>query len=232
MRRLAASLVGICGIAVCVLAAQQSSTPISPSEAGNHRGEVVTVCGHPAGFECSSTGTVFNVVDATQLVFRVHIPKTSRRQFGVRLEDRFAQRNVCATGTVDPVESFTQIVVTTVQQFALASGQAPPETVFAPTAYRLGCDPDVLSPKIKKSVKPNYTAEALAAGISGKVELRGVVGADGRVGDVIVVRSLERGLDREAVRAAKGFQFEPATLDGMVVPVVAAFEIEFTIKSR
>ena len=47
-----------------------------------------------------------------------------------------------------------------------------------------------------------------------------------------MVRSLERGLDREAVRAAKGFQFEPATLDGVVVPVVAAFEIEFTIKSR
>ena len=46
-----------------------------------------------------------------------------------------------------------------------------------------------------KEVKPTYTPEAMAKNIQGSVLLKSVVLADGRVGDVAVVRSLDSELD-------------------------------------
>ena len=232
MRNYATSLMATVASTLVALAQTTAPPVISPSQANGHRGETVTVCGRPAGFVCSKDGTAFNFPDPNGALFRVEILKANRRQFGLRLEDRFGQRNVCATGQVEPFGTSNQIVVTAVDNFVLEKDQPPPVPVFGPTAYRPDCDPDVMLPTLKRAVKPNYTAEALAAGISGKVGLRGVVETNGRVGDVIVIRSIERGLDIEAARAAKQFEFEPGTLDGIAVPVVVAFEIEFSIKSK
>jgi len=215
-----------------VLAQQDTQPALTPAQASAHRGETVTVCGHPDGFVCSLVGTAFNFAVSNELIFRVFIPKASRRQFGPRLEDRFAQRSVCATGSIDPFGQSSQIVVSSVENLVIESGQSPPATVFGPSAYRPDCDPGVESPRLKRSAPPRYTAEALAAGVQGTVTLRGIVEKNGQIGDVIVVRSLDRGLDAEAVRAAKQFQFEPGTLDGVQVPVMVSFEIEFALKAR
>jgi len=61
-----------------------------------------------------------------------------------------------------------------------------------------------------------YTASAMRAGIEGAVRLQVVVNADGTVGDVMVDRSLDRthGLDDEAVKAAKQWQFTPGSVKG------------------
>jgi len=213
-------------------APQQSPSKLTVAEVKDYLGETAVVCGHPAGFVCSSGGTVFNFLAPDQSTVRVFIPKASRRQFGPRLEDRFAQRNVCATGKIDLLEASYQIVVTQPDLLVLEPGQPPPAPVFGPKAYRLDCDPDLVSPKLKKSSRPNYTAEAMSAGVFGKVQLRGVVEADGHVSDVLVVRPLAGGLTEEAVKAAKRFEFVPGTLDGMPVAQVVSFEIEFTLRDR
>jgi len=90
----------------------------------------------------------------------------------------------------------------------------------------------VESPRLLRSVRPNYTAEAMRAKVQGIVRLEGVVLADGTVGDVKVTRSLDSvfGLDSEAMKAAKQFRFVPGTRFGEPVAVLVSFEIEFTLR--
>src|SRR5262245_58480680 len=59
-----------------------------------------------------------------------------------------------------------------------------------------------------------------------------VVKADGTVGDVEVLRSLDKtfGLDQEAIQAAKAWQFEPGTRNGEPVPVLVTIELTFTLR--
>jgi protein TonB len=96
--------------------------------------------------------------------------------------------------------------------------------------YRPGNGVD--SPRLLRSVRPNYTAEAMRAKVQGVVRLEGVVLPDGTVGDVKVMRSLDPvfGLDQEAIKAAKQFRFVPGTRFGEPVAVLVSFEIEFTLR--
>ena len=90
----------------------------------------------------------------------------------------------------------------------------------------------VESPRLLRSVRPNYTAEAMRAKVQGVVRLEGVVLPDGSVGDVKVMRSLDPvfGLDQEAMKAARQFRFVPGTRFGEPVAVLVSFEIEFTLR--
>jgi protein TonB len=88
----------------------------------------------------------------------------------------------------------------------------------------------VIAPRVIKETKPNYTAAAMRAGVSGSIMLEAVVGTDGRVRDVRVKRSLDResGLDDEAIKTVKKWIFEPGTKDGVAVPVLVEIEMSFS----
>jgi protein TonB len=87
-------------------------------------------------------------------------------------------------------------------------------------------------PRVTKEVKPEYTAEAKQAGIQGSVVVEAVVQTDGKVGDVTVTRSLdtEHGLDQQAVKAVKQWEFEPGKKNGKAVSVAVQIELTFTLK--
>ena len=87
-------------------------------------------------------------------------------------------------------------------------------------------------PVVVKSVKPEYTAAAKEAGIQGDVTLDVVVLEDGSVGDVKVTQSLdaEHGLDDQAVKAAKQWQFKPGTKNGKPIAVHVDMVMTFTLK--
>lgn len=89
----------------------------------------------------------------------------------------------------------------------------------------------VTIPRIIKEVRPQYTADAMRAKIQGGVLLECVVKADGTVGDVKVIRSLDGtyGLDQEAIKAAKQWVFTPGTRNGEPVPVMVSIELTFTL---
>ena len=55
---------------------------------------------------------------------------------------------------------------------------------------------------------------------------------DGRWADIEVVRSLDStfGLDQEAIKAARQWQFAPGTRFGEPVPVLVTIEIAFTLR--
>jgi protein TonB len=90
----------------------------------------------------------------------------------------------------------------------------------------------VTSPRVIREVKPAYTAEAMRAKVQGVVWLRCVVGPDGNVGRVEVVRSLDNvfGLDQEAVKAARQWRFVPGMRQGEPVAVRITIELTFTLR--
>jgi protein TonB len=87
-------------------------------------------------------------------------------------------------------------------------------------------------PTVVRDATPNYTAAAIGARIQGTVVLAVVVLSDGTIGDVTVLQSLDMtyGLDAEAVKAAKQWQFKPGTKDGNPVAVRVRIEMTFTLR--
>jgi TonB family protein len=90
----------------------------------------------------------------------------------------------------------------------------------------------VTTPKLLKEVKPLYTAAAMQARIQGAISLDAVVREDGTVSEVHVTKSLDKrhGLDDEAVKAMKQWQFEPGTKDNKPVPVRLEVQMTFALK--
>ncbi len=99
------------------------------------------------------------------------------------------------------------------------------------TVFRPGQGASITKPVPIEQPRPRYTPEAMRSKVQGRVELEVVVEADGTVGDVVVVRSLDTqfGLDASAIDAAKRWRFEPATLNGQPVAAAVTLEMEFAI---
>jgi TonB family protein len=76
---------------------------------------------------------------------------------------------------------------------------------------------------------PPYTEEARQRKIKGEVVLSFVVDANGNVGDVKVVKSLEPSLDESAIRTVRMWKFQPATRDGVPVAVQLGAEVNFKL---
>jgi periplasmic protein TonB len=90
----------------------------------------------------------------------------------------------------------------------------------------------VALPQVVKRVKADYSSEAMRQMIEGTVILDVVVKADGDVGDVTVKQSLDAvyGLDEQAVKAMKQWQFRPGTKDGKAVAVRVDVMMKFTLR--
>ena len=79
---------------------------------------------------------------------------------------------------------------------------------------------------------PGYTEAARQAGVSGVVRVRVVLGADGKVKHVLVLRRLSHGLTEKAIEAARRVRFEPATLGGQPVSQYVVLEYGFNLNER
>ena len=106
---------------------------------------------------------------------------------------------------------------------------------FGGGAYQPGSG--IVNPSLLRKVEPKYTSEAMRAKIQGEVELEAVVLANGTVGDIRVVRSLDRsfGLDDKAIEAARQWLFtpgtrtDPSTKQSGPVPVIVRLILEFRL---
>jgi protein TonB len=99
------------------------------------------------------------------------------------------------------------------------------------TPARAG-EPGVSNPVVTKEVHPRYTREAMDARVQGTIAMDAVVREDGTVEDVTITQSLDKeyGLDQEAVKALKQWQFKPGTKDDKPVPVLVNVTMSFTLK--
>lgn len=83
-----------------------------------------------------------------------------------------------------------------------------------------------------KQISPVYSSMARNVGLEGIVGLEVEVFADGSVGAVEVLRSLQSGpggLDNEAINAVKQWEFQPAKSNGHPIAVWTYLEIEFRL---
>jgi TonB family protein len=86
---------------------------------------------------------------------------------------------------------------------------------------------DLSQPSAIRKVDPGYPLELMRENVAGTVILYAVIHADGSVGNVRVLQSVDERLDRFACRAVAQWQFEPATKNGSPVNVEATFVIPF-----
>ena len=94
-------------------------------------------------------------------------------------------------------------------------------------AYKIG--PGITPPKLLYKIEPDYTQEAKQARIQGTVALKAKVSVDGRPEDIIIVKSLDPGLDSKAIDAVKQWRFKPGMRDGTPIPVWVTIEVHFKL---
>jgi len=95
-------------------------------------------------------------------------------------------------------------------------------------AYTIGSG--VTAPRLLVQTTPRYTADALERRIQGTVSLDVVIARDGTPVRIRVVRSLDDGLDREAIEALRQWRFAPGVLAGSPVDVEVVVLIDFWIR--
>jgi TonB family protein len=92
-------------------------------------------------------------------------------------------------------------------------------------------DKSVLSaPVVTTKVDPAYPPDVLRDHVEGTVTLYAVIRADGSVGDVKVLDSLDNRLDQNCVRAFSAWRFRPGTKNGEPVAVEAVVHIPFRMR--
>ena len=89
--------------------------------------------------------------------------------------------------------------------------------------------PGLRPPVPVHKVDPKYFPDAVAERIEGKVQLVGVLGTNGRVYTLHVLKSVDPRLDRSAAQALLKWRFEPAQRDGTPVEVDIIAEIPFLL---
>jgi TonB family protein len=93
-------------------------------------------------------------------------------------------------------------------------------------AVRVGSQ--IKPPTKIKDVKPVYPAIARSARVAGPVTIEATIGADGKVIDAKVVRSIPL-LDQAALDAVLQWEYTPTLLNGVPVPVLVIVTINFTL---
>lgn len=104
-----------------------------------------------------------------------------------------------------------------------------PSGMLVPVGPRSSADGQTSAPILIAGVSPSWTDEAREKHISGVCILSMIVDASGYPTHIRVARSVDPGLDLEAVIAASQYRFKPARLRGEVVPVQINVEVNFRI---
>jgi protein TonB len=106
--------------------------------------------------------------------------------------------------------------------------EAPPPPPPPPQApVRVG---GAIKPPTKtKDVRPVYPPIAQSARVQGVVIIEATIGANGRVTDAKVLRSIPL-LDQAALDAVKQWVFTPTLLNGVPVPVIMTVTVNFTLQ--
>jgi protein TonB len=95
------------------------------------------------------------------------------------------------------------------------------------TVYEVGNG--VTVPKSVYAPNPTYDEKARKKKINGVVVLAMIVTAEGTVRDVKIIKSLDKGLDKQAIAAVSTWKFEAATKGGKPVAVHLPVEVDFRL---
>jgi TonB family protein len=110
---------------------------------------------------------------------------------------------------------------------AKEAADAAAKAKAASAAVRVGGK--IRPPTKTKDVTPEYPAAAQSARAEGAVIIEATIGADGKVIDAKVLRSV-RMLDQAALDAVRQWEYSPTLLNGKPVPVVMTVTVNFKLK--
>ncbi|MGH9760209.1 MAG: energy transducer TonB, partial [Blastocatellia bacterium] len=79
-------------------------------------------------------------------------------------------------------------------------------------------------------IRPSYSEEARGNRVTGASRLRVLVGDDGSVAAIRVIRALPDLLTEQAIAATYGMKFKPATKDGKAVSHWVIIDVEFDLR--
>jgi protein TonB len=104
----------------------------------------------------------------------------------------------------------------------------PPKQEKAPTPQRIRVGGNVQAAMLVSQPKPIYPPLAKQARISGTVELSAVIGKDGRVANLSVIKGHPL-LVQAALDAVKNWIYKPTLLNGEPVEVSTTIDVNFTL---
>ena len=87
----------------------------------------------------------------------------------------------------------------------------------------------VTAPKPVYTPDPEYSEKARKKKINGTVVVAMIVTQEGRVRDVKIAKSLDAGLDKQALAAVRTWKFKPAYRNRVPVPVRVMIEVVFRL---
>jgi TonB family protein len=87
---------------------------------------------------------------------------------------------------------------------------------------------NVMEAHLVKKVQPNYPAEAKQRGIQGVVEFAAIIGPDGKIEDLKLVKA-PLALYRESRDAVRQWEYRPTLLNGQPVSVITNLVVNFTL---
>jgi protein TonB len=129
-----------------------------------------------------------------------------------------------SVGVERGISSIDGVGIVEAIEHALPAPAPPPQS---PIRLHAGMQP----PRKLTHVDPIYPAIAQAARIEGTVILETIIGVDGRVTSVQVLRSIPL-LDQAAVEAVKRWSFTPTLLHGTPVPIAMTVTVRFALAGR
>ena len=190
------------------------------------------ICGQVVSISCrdSEFGRITLLVDRILVSVKLESDEGhSARSYASQL----LLRDVCAVGQLTRKGTTFETPEFTIANLSritpTSEGRA---TDWVRPGVARSCDAGVKLPTVKEDVKPKYTREALAAGLQGAVWVEAIVETDGTIRDARVIRSLDttRGLDAEALKAARRWRFAAATKGGEPTPMLVIIELKFSLK--
>jgi TonB family protein len=195
--------------------------------------QIQQVCGTIASLQCdSSDRTLMTLLVQPGVAVRVVAPTDGagmamRGQLSLAREQR-----VCVSGLLGQHQNAVTTASFTVADAADVVVQGEPAGDWPTTDVYTTCDSDFHAVSPKMGARPSYTDAALKAHIEGSAWVQAIVGVDGRVERVRLVKSLDpvHGLDEEALKAARLWTFNPATRAGQPVRALAMMELTFTLR--
>jgi len=114
--------------------------------------------------------------------------------------------------------------------FSIRAPEAASAAGLRAEAVALGTE-GLVAPRVLARQMPEYTTAAREAGIEGDVYVEAVVTARGELAEPVLIRGVgDEELNRRAIAALSSWRFDPGTVDGEPVPVLALFTVTYRIE--
>ena len=113
-------------------------------------------------------------------------------------------------------------------RFLMGVGTSSPALTSASGLTPIRVGGEIKEPRKVRDVRPVYPQGAMADKVQGLVIIEALIGIDGSVEQLRVLRSVPA-LDHAAAQAVSQWQFTPTLLNGMPVPVIMTVTVNFTL---